>query len=240
MLRIRTSILLVLLFSSVRLLAQTEDETFPSENNKFIEFGITGFNHRGYDFSKDFSGSRDRYILAGTPGLVFLYGKKEKQLRIRALYNEVSASGELRSKVFAIFYNPYENSLMHYYRQETELRIGYLRTVNSSKKSKTHFYLGGDIYYAFGRQKTAMVYSQSGGFGEIVGYSYNSIGLLQTIGLKFALKANFTLYAETGFAIETVFGKRNYNDPSIKHYITNTTVGSNLRLLQFSLTKKIS
>jgi hypothetical protein len=239
MLRLRTLVLIVLHLAALRVLSQAADETFETKNNKDIEFGISGINFRGYDFSKDFFGVRDRYVLSGSPGLAFLSGKNGKQVRLRAFYNEISASGELKGRLISIWSNPYNESIMQFYRQEVELRIGYLRTINSSKKSNTHLYFSGDLYYSFGRQKYALVYNQSGGFGEMIGYTYHSIGLLQTLGLKFALKANFTLYAETGFAIESVFGKRNYNDPSFRHYETNTTLGANLRVLQLSLTKKI-
>lgn len=239
MMRIRNFLLIVLQLSALLLLSQTADETVPTTGNKVIEFGITGFHLRGYDFGKDLAGARDKYCLAGSPGFVFLYGNAVNQVRVRALYNEVSSSGRLRGRSFAMWFDRYSSSLMHYYRQEAELRIGYVITSSGNRKAGAHLYLSGDVFYAYGRHKYAVVYNDAGGFGEVIGYSYHCLGLLQTFGLKFPLRANFTLTAETGFAIESIFGKKNYYDPGISYYNANSTVGANIRLLQLSFTKKL-
>ena len=239
MLRICIFFLLVFCFSSAILPAQTTDEINAVANRKVFEIGFSGVTYRGYDFSKDIMGVRDKYNLAGTPGIVFIFGSRETQLRISTQYSESSFNSELRNGVLGRIFNGFINSRAHYYRQAAEIRIGFLRSFTTNKKTRVQACYSGDVFYGYGRHKYAIFYNDIGGFGEELGYRFNTAGFTQNFGLKFLLKANFVLYAETGFAFEGVFAKRNYNDASLAYFNTNTTIGANMRLLQISLTKKI-
>lgn len=218
-----------------QLCAQSDDTPKSSWRNRSRSLGLIAGGFRGYDINGDGIGIKDSYLPLLCPGIYGSIGNEKKQYFFTAKYTQVSTATLTR---FRFLFSGFQSVLLQYVREEGLLSVGRQRFIDYKNKSVAKLFFSNEIVYGYGRLKYNQLSINGDAFGTSIGYRYHSISFLQTMGVKFDFtKSNFRMLVESGFALEMLFNKRNYNKPAEHIPFIGVSTGFNFRVLQLTLVK---